>query len=42
MIKFYCDRCGKDITDKPSNPSSIILTIETRGCESKTQYKEIC
>lgn len=42
MIKHFCDICGRDITDKPCNPSSIILTIDTRGCKSETQYKEIC
>lgn len=42
MIKHFCDICGKDITDIPSNPSSVILTIDTRGCKTSTVYKEIC
>ena len=42
MIKHFCDVCGRDITDVPSNPSSVILTMDTRGCKTKTKYLEIC
>ena len=42
MIKHFCDICGREITDVPSNPSSIILTIDTKGFKTETKYLEIC